>query len=183
MSLMMKIYGLAVLCLWLPAGLAVAPLPRDPGTHFFQETFGNLQEDLQIAREEGRQGLLLFFEMDECPWCQRMRNTVLNQPVVQDYYRKHFRILSIDVEGDLELQDFSGETVPEKDLAFERFGVRATPVFAFFDLDGRLLVRHTGPTASVEEFLWLGEYVTSQAYRDKSFAIYKRERRTPGENR
>ena len=62
-------------------------------------------------------------------------------------------------------------------MAFERFGVRATPVFAFFDPDGRLLVRYTGPTANVEEFLWLGEYVTSQAYRDTSFAVYKRERR------
>jgi len=170
-------HPLTVLCLWLLAGLALASLPRDPESHFFQETFGNLQEDLQIARAEGRQGLLLLFEMDECPWCQRMRNTVLNQPVVQDYYRKHFRILSIDVEGDLELQDFSGETIREKDLAFERFGVRATPVFAFFDPDGRLLVRYTGPTANVEEFLWLGEYVTSQAYRDTSFAVYKRERR------
>ncbi len=74
-----------------------------------------------------------------------MKTTVLNQPEVQDYYREYFRIFSVDIEGDLEITDFQGRTTTQKDFAFKQYKVRATPVLAFFDLDGKLIARHTGP--------------------------------------
>jgi thioredoxin-related protein len=155
---------------------------RDAGEHFFQETFGDFREELELAREEGKQGILLFFEQEDCPFCHRMKTTVLNQATVQDYFREHFRIFSVDIEGDLEVTDFNGDHTTQKDFAFRQFGVRATPVFAFFDLDGRLVARHTGPTGNAREFLWLGEYVADGHYRDQTFTVYKRERRRQNED-
>ena len=149
---------------------------RDPGAYFFQSTFGDLHEELTTARAEGKLGVLLMFEMDECPFCHRMKTTVLNQVAVQDYYRKHFRIFAIDIEGDVELTDFSGKPVREKDFAFEQHRVRATPVFAFFDLDGQTMTRYTGATRDAAEFLRLGEYVVSGAYKTQPFARYKRDK-------
>lgn len=162
--------------------LLVVPLTqaatRDPSDYFFEETFGNFQEELDLARQEGKQGVLIFFEMDECPFCHRMKTTVLNQVPVQDYFRKHFRIFSVDIEGDVEITDFQGRHTTQKDFAFKQYQVRATPVFAFFDLDGKLVARHTGPTSGVQEFLWLGEYVADGHYRDESFSRFKRDKRT-----
>jgi thioredoxin-related protein len=149
---------------------------RDPGQYFFDQTFGDFQEELQKAKEEGKKGVLLMFEMDECPFCHRMKTTVLNQPEVQDFYKKNFLIFPVDVEGDVEITDFKGNQVPQKDFALKDFRVRATPVFAFFDLDGNLVSKYIGATRDAEEFMWLGEYVAEGRYQELPFAKYKRER-------
>ncbi len=155
---------------------------RDPDRYFFDESFWDLGEELQNAREQGKQGILLMFEMDECPFCHRMRKTVLNQPEVQDYFRRHFIILPIDIEGDVEMVDFQGRQTTMKDFAFRQYRVRATPVFAFFDTDGHYIrqARYTGATRDKEEFMLLGRYVVEKAYRKESFARYKRRMRKAG---
>ena len=165
---------------WLAAALlplvALAQDLRDADA-FFDQSLGDLQEELAIAREEGKDGVLLFFEQEECPFCRRMKRDVLNRAVVQDYFRKHFRILPVDIEGDIEIRDFQGRTLREKDFAFRVNRVRATPVFLFYDLHGRPVARYTGATSGVEEFLWLGEYVVEGKYRDMPFTRYKRQKR------
>ncbi len=157
---------------------AVAAEPRDPGQYFFDTTFGDFAEELENARSEGKQGILLMFEMDECPFCHRMKTTVLNQPEVQDYYKEHFKIFPVDIEGDVEVQDFAGNAIPQKDFALKTHRVRATPVFAFFDLEGNLVARYTGATGDATEFMWLGNYVVQERYKDSTFPVYKRERQT-----
>jgi thioredoxin-related protein len=104
----------------------------------------------------------------------------LNRLDIQDYFRQHFFIVPVDIEGDLEITDFSGKEVKQKDFAFKQFRVRATPVFAFFDLDGKLVARYTGATRNAEEFRWLGEYVVEGAYKSTSFTRYKRQRKKAG---
>jgi len=109
---------------------ASAAIPRDPYVYFFNETFGDFSEELERAREEGKKGIVLFFEMDECPFCHRMKRTVLNQVEVQDYYRENFLAFSVDIEGDIEIVDFHGNETTQKEFAAEKNRVRATPVFA-----------------------------------------------------
>lgn len=162
----------------LAMSLAIAgSTARDPAEFFFQETFGDFHEELALAREQQKQAILVFFEQEDCPFCHRMKTTILNQPEVQDYFREHFRIFSVDIEGDLEITDFKGRQATQKDFAFKEYNVRATPVVAFFDLDGNLIARHTGPTSDAQEFLWLGEYVADGHFRTQSFTRYKQERR------
>ncbi|MBD3620353.1 MAG: thioredoxin fold domain-containing protein [Chromatiales bacterium] len=161
---------------WLAPALATET-PRDPYQHFFQDTFGDFQEELEMARDEGKKGVLIFFEMDECPFCHRMKQYVLNQPAVQDYYRENFRIFAVDIEGDIEITDFQGNLTKQKDFAFKQNQVRATPVFAFFDLEGNRVARYTGAPSGVEEFMWLGEFVADGHYNDTTFIKYKRDRR------
>lgn len=145
---------------------------RDPMNHFFQPKFGDLHADLQEARKQGKQGIFLFFEMDECPFCDRMKNTILNQADVQDAYRANFLVYAIDVNGDTELVDFQGNTTTEKAFAFG-LRVRATPVLMFFDLDGKPMARHTGPVKDKAEFLLLARYVMEGAYAREPFTKYK----------
>ncbi len=158
-------------------GNAQAEAVRDPDEYFFDQTFGDLREELQNAREQGKRGLLVFFEMDECPFCHRMKTSVLNRQDVQEFYKKHFVIIALDIEGDVELTDFKGQTVFQKDFAFQQHRVRATPVFVFFDLEGEQVARYTGATRDAREFLWLGQYVAEGIYREKSFTRYKREKK------
>jgi thioredoxin-related protein len=159
----------------LGAGVAVAESPRDPYQHFFNETFGDFSEELEQAREQEKKGVVIFFEMDDCPFCHYMKGNVLNQPSVQEYYRKNFLLFSVDVEGDIEIVDFTGESMSQKDFAFKKNRVRATPVIAFFDLEGNRVHRHTGKTSGVDEFMLIGRYVVEGHYGKLPFTRFKRE--------
>jgi thioredoxin-related protein len=163
-----------VLSAYAMAGSVLAE-PRDPYKHFFNESWGDFHEELQRAKQEGKDGIMIFFEMDECPFCHYMKQNVLNQPEVQAYYRKHFLNFSVDIEGDVEITDFKGKKMKEKDFAFKENRVRATPVIAFFDLDGNRIHRHTGKTAGVHEFMLMGQYIVNDIYKKMSFVRYKRD--------
>lgn len=165
-----------VFAMLLLIATAVAAEPRDSEQYFFDSTFGDFSEELESARSEGKKGILLMFEMDECPFCHRMKTTVLNQPEVQGFYKEHFKIFPVDIEGDVEVSDFAGNIISQKDFALKTHRVRATPVFAFFDLDGNLVARYTGATGDATEFMWLGDYVVQEHYKDRTFPVYKRER-------
>ncbi|MDJ0739157.1 MAG: thioredoxin family protein [Gammaproteobacteria bacterium] len=169
---------IAALALLLPMA-AADQAARDPGTHFFNDTFGDFREELQTARDAGKKGILIMFEMDECPFCHYMKTRILNRPAVQDYFREHFLVFSVDIEGDIEITDFAGRETTMKDFALHQYRVRATPVFAFFDLDGGYIkrARLTGKANDHEEFMLLGRYVVEQAFRKQTFTRYKRAKR------
>ena len=63
-------------------------------------------------------------------------------------------------------------TASEKGYA-QTLKVRATPTFIFYDLAGNEAVRIVGPLQTPEEFLLLGDFVTSGAYKTRTFAQYK----------
>ena len=144
---------------------------------FFDQSLGDFTEELENAREANKSAVLIFFEMDECPFCHRMKTTILNQPEVIKYFKQHFMIFQVDIEGDVEITDFDGNPTTMKDFAFKQHRVRATPVLAFFDLTGKRVVRYTGATSNAEEFMLLGEFVVSGAYKNTSFTRYKRDKR------
>lgn len=164
---------------WLIIALALLVQPalaevRDPHTHFFMSKLGDFKDELATARQEGKQGVLIMFEMDDCPFCARMKGTVLNQSEVQEWFRKHFLIYAVDVKGDTPMVDFQGKQTTEKAFALEN-RARATPVFLFFDLDGKPVSRFTGATQTPEELMQLGRYVVEGAYKSVPFNVYKRQ--------
>jgi len=155
---------------------SAAETTRDPMQHFFHQSFNSLPDEVEAAKSGGQQAILIMFEAEDCPWCAKMKATVLNQVAVQDYYRKHFRILMMDVNGDVPMTDFGGQEMPQKDFAFKHNRVRATPVFTFFGLDGKLMTKYTGAARDSGEFLLLGEFITSGTWKKTNFTAYKRER-------
>lgn len=177
----LKSHILAIVTLFFAVSAASqASPPRDPYRYFFEQSLGDLTEELDIAKEAGKKGVFVFFEMDECPFCHRMKRTVLNQPEIQDYFKQHFHSLSIDIEGDIEIIDFEGNDTSQKEFASKN-RVRATPVMAFYDLEGNQVVRYTGAASGTEEFKWLAEFYLKGIYKMKDdngrsirFSKYKR---------
>lgn len=151
--------------------------PRDPYKYFFNETWGDFKEELANAKEQGKKGILIFFEMDECPFCHYMKKNVINQSEVQEYYRRHFLNFSVDIEGDVEMVNLKGKTTRQKDFAFREFRVRATPVIMIIGLDGKPIHRHTGKTSGVGEFMLMGKYIVDGHYKTTSFTRFKRKHR------
>lgn len=170
---------LCLLPVLIPSPLQ-ASSARDPYQYFFQQLLGDLTEELEIARDEGKQGIFVFFEMDECPFCHRMKQTVLNQTEVQEYFSKKFHSLVIDIEGDIEIVDFTGADTTQKEFARQN-RVRATPMLVFYDLQGEPIFKYVGAPSGVQEFMWMGEFIADKVYLQKDdsgrnirFARYKR---------
>lgn len=164
---------LFVAVLLLMSGTVVLADTRDV-QGFFDQNLGDFKAELATAQKEGKQGILLMYELEDCPFCHRMKETILNQSEIQDYYRKHFLIFSVDINGDNALVDFSGRETTEKKFAAEQ-RVRATPVFAFYALDGKPMTRFTGAAKDVGEFMLLGRYVVEGAWKSMPFAKYKQQ--------
>lgn len=165
--------ALLALCLGFPVQLAAedAPATRDPRAFFFAQTFGDLPEELADARESGKFGLMLFFEQEGCPYCERMMKTILNQPEVQDWYRERFVSIAVDINGDVELRDVDGITLPSKVFADHR-RVKTTPTISFIDLSGAEIYRRVTMVSGGDEFLRMGEYVAGGHYTDTAWKDY-----------
>lgn len=171
---------------WIAGLLLLFPLlaageMRDAEKYFFDAKLGNFQEELAEAKRQGKQGVMLFFEMDDCPWCARMKSTIMNQSEVQDFYHRNFLIFPIDTNGATAMTDFKGRETLEKTYALEN-RVRATPTILFFDLEGKLIVRHTGPVKDKEDFLLLARYVIEGGYKLMPYARFKQEQSRQGQS-
>jgi thioredoxin-related protein len=171
----------AALAAWLAlsAGLPAAAEPaqtRDAATHFFHASFGDLKEELQLARAEGKRGLFIMFAAEDCPPCIAMKKTVFSQVPVQDYFRRHFRVLHIDFNGDAEMADLEGRPMRSKDYARKVARVRGTPTLVIVDPTGTELVRHFGSLRDAREARWFADFVVREQYRRTAFDAYWRER-------
>lgn len=164
---------IGVLCLSLWSGFTHAS-ESDGGQAFFNSSFGNLTEELQAAKKQGKQGIVLFFEMEGCPYCRVMRQNLFTQPKVQQTYQQKFLIFSIDIKSDVELTDFAGKNFTQKTFAAAN-RVRNTPTTIFYDLQGQELYRFVGMSQNSQEFLALADYVLSKQYQQRSFKDYQHQ--------
>jgi thioredoxin-related protein len=144
-------------------------------SEFFDATLGDFTEELKTAQEQGKKGIMLFFEEDTCPFCDWMEEKIFADAEVNGFYKKHFLIFSVDIRGDVEITDFKGGTMTEKKYARSNL-VRATPTFIFFDLKGNEVARYIGAAQNAAEFLWLGEYVANDVYMEMPFLKYKQQK-------
>jgi len=172
--------ALATLALAAFLGVACAspsdePETRDPDEYFFTPTFGDLPEEMDLAKQDGKLGMMLFFKADACPYCQHMLHKVFNRRHVQEWFGERFVSIAVDIHGDVELKDFDGITLPSKVFSDHR-RIFMTPVISFLDLEGNEIYRHLGMVRTAEEFLLLGEYIEGKHNYDTEYRVFKEQR-------
>jgi thioredoxin-related protein len=155
------------------AAFADAAESRDAAS-FFNLNMGDLKTDLAEARTDGKKALMVMFEQEGCPGCLYMKRNILNRKDVQDFYRANFANLSLDIWSSVPVKDFTNREQTEKAYA-QAAKIKGTPTFVFYDLAGSEVVRILGTIETPDEFLLLGQFVASGAYKKSSFAQYKRE--------
>mgnify|MGYP005858932591 FL=1 len=104
----------------------------DDGLHkpdWLRETFKDMTEDLAEANSEGKR-LLVMVEQRGCIYCTRMHEKVYPDPTVAALLRDHYFVVQINLFGDVEVTDFDGTTLSEKDMAV-RWGLMFTPTLMF----------------------------------------------------
>ena len=128
---MRRLFGLFA-ALVLTAGPALAVPLGDDGLHkpdWLRETFKDLREDLAEANAEGKR-LLVIVEQRGCIYCTRMHEEVFPQPEIDKLIRDTYFVVQMNLFGDVEVTDFDGTVLSEKDMA-ARWGVMFTPTMIF----------------------------------------------------
>lgn len=128
---MKRILIAVVLSLFALPGLA-AEL-GDDGLHkapWMHDTFKDLREDLAEANAEGKR-LLILIEQRGCIYCKKMHEEVFPQPEVESLLNDRYFVVQMNMFGDVEVTDFDGEVLREKD-AVAKWGALFTPTMMFF---------------------------------------------------
>ncbi|MFN4170642.1 MAG: SoxW family protein [Pseudorhodobacter sp.] len=123
---------LALLAMLALAPPALASEIGDDGLHkpdWLRETFRDLREDLEEANAEGKR-LLILWEQRGCIYCSQMHAEIYPDPEIDSLIRDSFFVLQMNLFGDVEVTDFDGTALPEKDMA-RRWGVVFTPTMMF----------------------------------------------------
>lgn len=105
----------------------------DDGLHkapWMHDTFRDLNEDLAEARAGGRR-LLILIEQRGCIYCRKMHEEVFVVPEIEALLNERFFVLQINMFGDVEVTDFDGEALTEKE-AVAKWGALFTPTMMFF---------------------------------------------------
>ncbi|MGC1506477.1 MAG: thioredoxin family protein [Sulfitobacter sp.] len=108
----------------------------DDGLHktaWMRDTFKDLSEDLAEANNEGKR-LMVIIEQRGCIYCQKMHEEVFPVPEIAAYLEENFFVVQINMFGDVEVTDFDGTTLPEKDMV-KKWGALFTPMILFFPED------------------------------------------------
>jgi len=105
----------------------------DDGLHktdWMRETFKDLGEDLAEANAEGKR-LMVIIEQRGCIYCKKMHEEIFVVPKIDQYIHDNYFVVQINMFGDLEVTDFDGTTLPEKDMV-RHWNALFTPTILFF---------------------------------------------------
>lgn len=105
----------------------------DDGLHeasWIEETFKDLREDHEEAIVQGKT-LLVIIEQRGCIYCAKMHEEIFPDPEINAALNDDFFVVQINMFGDVEVTDFDGETLAEKDMV-TRWNANFTPTLMFF---------------------------------------------------
>jgi thioredoxin-related protein len=105
----------------------------DDGLHkpdWLRDTFKDLTDDLAEANSQGKR-LMVIWEQRGCIYCTKMHEDVFPQPEIDALIRDTYFVVQMNLFGDVEVTDFDGTAMAEKDMA-RRWGVVFTPTLMFF---------------------------------------------------
>jgi thioredoxin-related protein len=144
---------------------------------WFKESFLDIAEDVSEAAEGGKH-VILFMEMNGCPYCYKMNEENFKHAPYIDFIKEHFDVIALNVKGDREVALNEDMTATEKEIA-ETLKVRYTPTLIFLNAGNRQVARVNG-YRNVEDFKRVLDYVQEKAYENQTLEQFLEETRETG---
>jgi thioredoxin-related protein len=134
---------------------------------WFKLSFLDLPDDIAEAREAGKAGLIVYFGQKYCAYCRQFLEQDLDREDIQAYMRQHFDVIGIDIHGQRQVVDPSGNEYDESGYAAQE-KTNFTPSVIFFDVEGNEVLRLRGyyPPYRFRAAL---EYVADRHYRKERY--------------
>lgn len=134
--------------------------------------FLTFDEGLSQARTTQRR-MFLYFGRYGCGWCDKTNRDAFSDQRVREAYLANYVLVYVDAESGKRLTLPTGERITEMEFGV-RLKVFATPMFAYFEPDGKLIVKLSG-IQTAQDFLDYDRYVHGGIYRSKPFRQFLAE--------
>nr|CAA6814788.1 MAG: thioredoxin SoxW [uncultured Thiotrichaceae bacterium] len=144
---------------------------------WFKESFLDISEDASEAGDENKH-VMLFFQRDDCPYCERMLRESIDAEPLRSFIQEHFDVIAINTKGDREIAFDENTIVTEKELK-EKLKVKHTPNLYFLNHQNDAVARLNG-YRSPARMKHLLEYVQTKSYLKTSLPDYMAEHVTKG---
>jgi len=151
-----------------PSGKVIGGVMHPP-PHWFKQSFLEIAEDVDEASAAGKH-VMLFFELNACPYCDRMLTESFEAEPLSSYIQANFDVIAINIQGDRQVAFDASTSVSEKQLS-DILKVYSTPALIFLDQDNKTIVRVNGYRAP-ERFRQVLEFVATRSYRNSTLADY-----------
>ena len=144
---------------------------------WFKLSLGDLNEDIDEARQQGKFGIAVYYGQKRCAYCEKFFEINLTDSTTEHYLREHFDVIPVDIWGIEEFVDTDGNTYSERELAL-RYDTNFTPSLVFYDRNGKPVYRLRGYYPPYQ-FRAALHYVAEGFFRVEKFRDYL-ERAEPG---
>jgi thioredoxin-related protein len=145
---------------------------------WFKESFLEIADDVDEAADAGKH-LILFLEMNGCPYCHKMIEENFEGSDYSDWLQERFDVIALNVRGDREVALDAETSLGEKALA-EKLGVSYTPTVIFLSPDNQIVARVSG-YRNPAEFKQVLDYVDGKVYASQPLTDYLDGRRAEAE--
>jgi thioredoxin-related protein len=109
---------------------------------WFKESFLEIADDVDEASEAGKH-VLLFMEMNGCPYCFKMIEENFKDASYKAFIQHNFDVIALNIKGDREVTLNTETSATEKEIA-ETLGVTYTPTLIFLNNDNKPVARVNG---------------------------------------
>ena len=137
---------------------------------FKKDPFFDLDESLQQAIADGKQGLMIFFTTEGCSYCAEFIRMSLSDPEIASLVQKNFDSIGLEIFSDTEMTEPHGVSMPMKQFA-KKEGAAFAPTLLFIGDDGDRTLRVVG-YQSPDRFKTILSYMAGKHYKTKTLASY-----------
>ncbi|NOQ88381.1 MAG: thioredoxin fold domain-containing protein, partial [Gammaproteobacteria bacterium] len=137
---------------------------------WFKLSLGDLGDDLEDAKKNGKKGIITYFGQKRCAYCEQFFKTSLADTDIQNYLKKHYDLIAFDIWGIDDIIDTDGKHYTERELSIH-YKTNFTPSLIFYDADGTPVFRLRGyyPPYKFRAAL---QFVVEEFYKKESFSEY-----------
>ncbi len=98
----------------------------------------NLEEAIEIAKEENKAVLINFTGSDWCKWCFKLRDEVFSQAEFEKYAQENLVLVKIDFPRSVPQ---TNETKYYNQSLAQKYGIQGFPTILIMDNAGKLLAK------------------------------------------
>ena len=128
---------------------------------------------LRDAQNNGKP-LFLYFGRHGCTWCDMTNKRSFVDPEVRLLYTLNYNLVYVDTEGGRRLTLPGGERITEVEFA-KRARVKATPMFAFMDLNGKARGSTYG-VKTVKDLFDMSRFISEKLYVSQTLGQFLAKR-------
>lgn len=149
---------------------------------WFKPSYLDLDEDLNDALKEGKKGLMVYFGLKRCSYCQAFLENTLSQPDIEQRVRRLFDTVGMDIFSDVEMKDPSGQAHVVKDFVTLK-KANYSPTLIFYGRKGRELLKIVGYYPP-DKFRRVLDYLEGQHYeRERLYTYINRHKSESGQTK